>query len=154
MVDSLQCWQKAEGIFGSADRNGFALAKEVGKRGEKVGGANGLGGSGAGFHPAGPAHEEGHAMTAFVDVGLVTAPVGVGLVAFFHEVRNRGGWRAAVVRGEDDDGVVDELLLIQFSQHFADNPVGFHQEIAILANARFALPFFRRDNRRVGAGEW
>ena len=47
----------------------------------EVSGANSFAGGGAGFHFAGPADEEGGAVPALKNIGLVAAPVGVGLVA-------------------------------------------------------------------------
>ena len=92
-------------------------------------------------------------MAAFVDVGLVPAPVGIRLVALGDEVGNFCLWRTSVVSRENDDRIVGEILLIQLGQYFADDPVGFHQEIAVDAETGFALPFFGRHNRRVRAGE-
>ena len=40
-------------------------------------------------------------------------------------------------------------MAVERLQHFANDPVGFHQEIAVLADVGFALPRLRRNDRRV-----
>ena len=44
-------------------------------------------------------------------------------------------------------------MAVERMQHLANDPVGFHQEIAVLADVGFALPRFRRNDRRVWAAQ-
>ena len=82
---ALQCGQDGEGILSSAGRDGLVLAEDVGEGGVELGGADVIDLVATGFHFAGPADEEWYAMAAFVDVGLVPAPVGVRLVTLGDE---------------------------------------------------------------------
>ena len=82
--------QKRERILGGVVRKFFAVANDVVERGEQVGGADGLGGNGAGLDLGRPADEERRAVAALEYVGLVTAPIGVGLVALLDEARDLG----------------------------------------------------------------
>ena len=106
--------EEGKGIFAGAGGDCVALAKDVGEGRVEVSGANSFAGGGAGFHFAGPADEEGGAVAAFKNVGFVAAPMGVGLVALGDELGDFGGRRAAVVGGENNDGVLGELLFVQF----------------------------------------
>ena len=88
-------------------------------------------------------------MTAVPEVGLVAAILRAGEVALLLELRGPGGGRTAVVAGESDERVVRDARLIERAEDFADGPVGFHHEVAVIAEAAFALPLAARDDGRV-----
>ena len=79
-------------------------------------------------------------MSPFVDIGLVSPPVGIGLVPLGDELGDSSGRRAAVVGGEDYYGAGSNFLIGQLLHDLAHDPVSFHDEVAILSERRFALP--------------
>ena len=82
--------EDAEGIFGGVGGEFFAV--EVGHRGEEIGEAGEFVVVGAGGDFAGPAGDEGDAVSAIPDVGFVAAELGAGEVAFgFEGFDIRGG---------------------------------------------------------------
>ena len=86
-------------------------------------------------------------------VCFVTTPIPVRLVALLDEVRDFCRRRAAVVGGENDNGVLGQFISVECLQHLANHPVGLHQEISVLADVRFALPALGGNDRGVRAGQ-
>ena len=111
--------------------------------------ADELGTGGSRFYFTGPAGEKGHAVAAVPDVGLVAAELRAGEVALFFEGGCVGLRRAAVVGGEDDERVGGEAVFVEGGENVSDDGVGLHDEITVGAEAAFALPLGRRENRRV-----
>jgi hypothetical protein len=60
---------------------------------------------------------------------------------------------AAVVGGEDDEGVVRRAAFFEGGEHPADDGVRFHDEIGVGAEAAFADPFLIHGQRGVRRGE-
>ena len=79
-------------------------------------------------------------MPPFVDIGLVSPPVSIGLVSLGDELRDSSGRGATVVGGEDKYGAASNALIVQLPHDLAHHPVSFHDEVAILSEGRFALP--------------
>ena len=113
-----------------------------------------LGARGGGFDFSGPAGEKGHAVAALPNVGLVAAELRAGEVALFFEGGCAGLRRAAVVGGEDDERVGGEAVFVEGGENFSDDGIGLHDKIAVGAEAAFALPLGRRENRCVRRREW
>ena len=124
-------------------------AGDVGGGGEQVGQADGLVAATAGFHLSGPAGNEWHAMSAFVDVGLVSAELVAGIMILGGHLWKFCGGRAAIVGGEDKQRILREIVLLQRLHDLADGPVNLHGEIAIGVDPAFALPFFGREDRSM-----
>ena len=76
----------------------------------------------AGFGDAGPADDEGDAGAAFVEAAFAAAEGGVvgDVAAFFHEAFAFVAADAAVVAGEDEDGVVAEVEFIKLGHDATD----------------------------------
>ena len=155
----------AEGSCGGAEEGGEEAdavlggiggefgAEDVGGGGHEVGEAEELVGRGAGLHAGGPADQERDAVTAVENVGFVAAEKVGGVVTFGEEAGEIGLRRAAVVAGDDDEGIVGEALFFEFVQQLADGVVGLHDEVGVVIEAAFALPFLGGNDGGVGGGE-
>ena len=129
------------------------LPMHVGGGGEEVDGGGGEVAGGGRLDRGGPADDEGHAVAALEDVGLVTAP---GADRDGGPCLTRSGMSAI---GEQPLSEVKTSrvlsarpLVVQFGEHFADDPVGFHHEVAVVAEAGFSLPLAPLG--RSGCGGW
>ena len=95
-----------------------------------------------------PAHEEGGADAALEEGRL---PPAIGCV----EVRDAGVPGAAIVAGEDDEGVVVDPRRLQLGHHVADPPVELRDHraidarLAVLDLGEFRIILTRRLKRRV-----
>ncbi len=106
-------------VFGQIRPNKFCDGrKQVNRHQHRVAGF-------AGGNFPGPAHDARHAGAAFPTSALAFA-------------QWRGGARVvavaeprAVVAGEDDQGIIFELVLLECLEDFADAPVNFHDDIAV-----------------------
>ena len=112
-----------------------------------VDGGDAAGGGGLG--DAGPADDEGDAGAAFVEAAFAAAEGGVvgDVTAFFHEAFAHVTADAAVVAGEDEDGVFAELEFVEFGHDAADTFVdaGDHggvNGVVVTADSRFCFEFF------------
>src|SRR5438132_3870927 len=107
-VASLQSREDADAVLGRIV--GQLRAKNISARGEKVGQANELSAGRARFDMAGPADNEGNAMSAVENVRLVPAEVVTRVVSFggqFIELRFR---RTSVVAGDNDDCALGKVV--------------------------------------------
>ena len=87
--------------------------------------------TGVGRDAAGPTGDEGDAMPALEEVGLVAASAVAGVVAQTAQGVPIGGGREAVVGGEDDEGVGGEAGAVQLGEELAECVVELEHEIAV-----------------------
>ena len=92
-------------------------------------------------------------MPALEDVGLVAAQGAVGLVSLGDEFLDLGGGGTAVVRGEQDQGVPLESVLLQGLEDLEHVGVHLLHEVGIGIDAAAALPLLGRNDRSVRRGE-
>ena len=143
--------EEAHAILARIRREGGT--ENLGTGGEEIDVTDKLRVRGCGFDLSRPAGEERHAVAALPDVGFVAAELRAGEVAQFLEAGRVGLRRAAVVGGENDEGVFGEAVSVEGGENFSNDGVGLHREIGVGAKAAFALPLGRRENRRVGRRE-
>ena len=86
-------------------------------------------------------------------VGFVTTPLSVRFVSLLDEVRDFCRRRAAIVGGENDNGVLGQFISVESLQYLANYPVGLHQKISVFPDVSFALPTLGRNDRGVRAGQ-
>ena len=103
--------EEADAVF--AGGGGEGDFEEVGEGVDEVELADELVADGSGFHFGGPAGDEGDAMAAFVEVGFVAAVDVAGVVIGGEEFVDVCSGGAAVVGGEDDEGVFGDAVLFE-----------------------------------------
>ena len=123
--------------------------ENAGAAGHDVGEHDGLVAACARLDAPGPAHDERHAMTALVGIGLPAAPVGIEMDARGIELREVRLGRGAVVAREEYHRVVRLAGFIQRLHDFAHGPVGFDEKISVGADAGDALELAARRDGRV-----
>ena len=99
--------------------------------------ADGLGAGATRLDNGGPAHDEGHAVAALVDVALAALKLAAAGVLILREARGVAGL-GAVVAAEKHERVWRETVFVERRQHLADAMIGLHHEIAIGADAALA----------------
>ena len=123
--------EEAGAVDGAVGGDGDA--GEFAEGGEEIEVADGFGADGAGLRAAGPAEDAGDAVAGFGDVEFHAAQGAgraVGTVRAFVAIQGFG----AVVAGEDDEGVVTEVVGVEVFQEAADGVVHLG-DIAVVLGA-------------------
>eukprot|EP00964_Phaeocystis_antarctica_P034304 scaffold19502_cov68-Phaeocystis_antarctica.AAC.3 len=97
-------------------------------------------------HPAGPTHDERHAVPALPGWAA-------GVVAVLLELGEADEGRAAIVAAEQHECLVRYAALLQSLQHVADGRIRLHQQICVGIDPRPTSPFSVDSQRRVWGGE-
>ena len=99
-------------------------------------------------HLGGPTYKKRHAMAAFVDrtFSFSIDPVAVVAEQLDAFLPSRFG---SVVTGEDNQGVIGQLLTIERRQNPADVPIGFDHEISVSTGVALAAELLDRNDRFV-----
>ena len=92
-------------------------------------------------------------MAAFVDAALDPAEMVAEIHTLFLQSRQAGLVRRAVVSSEDHQRIARLAGLIQRIEHAPDHIVGLDKEVAVLAEAAFALEFPAGSDGGVGRGK-
>ena len=141
-------WQDAGAVFGAVIRQ--LGTQDVGHGGHEVIHADDVIAAATGRGFAGPADDEWHAVSTFVDLCFVPFEVVVQVDAMFFEFLEVSGVCGAVVGAENDECIVCSAGLIQGGHDVADHGVGLDNEVGVVADAAFATEFLTGGDGSVG----
>ena len=129
------------------------LVQEVGAGCQQIGEAHKLVAAAARLDHARPARDEGDAMAAIPGIRLVAAESGTRMVSLRLHLVDADVRRAAVVAGEDHQGIVGDAVALQGVEDLAEHVVGFHYQVGVeVVQSAAPDPAFVHRQRRVRRG--